>query len=419
MASTFIIKSKENGKYYHLSIGYVGQGSYKIRSFEDGTEKIIEHKKGNTDPFSDKRFKYEKVCPVPRHDICDIHNVLYWKNYLETFSETKCMICYDKVQEHHQIEWRKKQNDFPQEKGKYRKKYYEHILPQDKRTYNLFPPIRKQVDDYHKSNNFEPQTGVNNLKSSYIACFNHLFALRNDKSAVLKIAQTISAGVFDIKDVLKIPIDKGETEAFIAFEVISSNDLLNEKTLTRGHNCTSIDALILAKDIKSRTIMLLIEWKYTEKYGNSDKSIEDNDKKSANYQKGDEATGKERLWRYSTLISQSQQLKLKQENYRNSVYFFEPFYQLMRQTLWAEQMIAHKATETIKADDFLHVHVIPKENTGLLYKKYRCSGKEMEETWRDCLIEQNKYQIISPERLLNNIDKTKYEELIAYLSERY
>ena len=34
----------------------------------------------------------------------------------------------------------------------------------------------------------------------------------------------------------------------------------------------------------------------------------------------------------------------------------------MRQTLWSEQMIVHKNTETIKVDDYIHIHVIPSEN---------------------------------------------------------
>jgi hypothetical protein len=48
----------------------------------------------------------------------------------------------------------------------------------------------------------------------------------------------------------------------------------------------------------------------------------------------------------------------------------------MRQTLWAEQMIAHKDSETIKADHYIHVHVIPQENNELLDKIYPRSKKK-------------------------------------------
>ena len=79
--------------------------------------------------------------------------------------------------------------------------------------------------------------------SSQIACLNHLFQLRNDKSAVLTILKNISP---DFIDVLQIDTDKF-LPAYIQFEAVSDNDYLNEGQSTRGSNCTSIDALIFAK----------------------------------------------------------------------------------------------------------------------------------------------------------------------------
>lgn len=52
----------------------------------------------------------------------------------------------------------------------------------------------------------------------------------------------------------------------------------------------------------------------------------------------------------------------------------------MRQTLWAEQMIKNKATERIKADHYLHIHVIPNNNVDLLQKTYKFSNQNMEVT---------------------------------------
>jgi hypothetical protein len=252
------------------------------------------------------------------------------------------------------------------------------------------------------------------ILSSQIACINHLFAIRKCKNTVLAVAKNICQ---DIDDVIKIENDK-DFSAYISFEVVSDKDHLNEKYPTRGSNCTSLDALILAK-IKEKTILIPIEWKYTEFYGNTDKSIEDSDKKSVNYKKGDEVKGKKRLCRYSNLITNSKQLSIKKDNYKNSVYFFEPFYQLMRQTLWAEQMIANKATETIKADDFIHVHIVPNGNKELLQYQYPVSEKGMLDTWQSCLSDKDKYKLIEPKNLLANIDKAKHKELIDYLSIRY
>ncbi|MDR2691843.1 MAG: hypothetical protein LBB73_06035 [Dysgonamonadaceae bacterium] len=225
---------------------------------------------------------------------------------------------------------------------------------------NLFPPILNQVIEYFQKNKISFWKGQPKNKparlvlASQIACLNHLFPVRDDKDAVLKTAQIICE---DIVDVLAIE----QPNKYIAFEVVSDKDHLNEcregKKPTRGAFRTSIDALIYAKHRNGKNYLLPIEWKYTESYGNADKSLEDRKSEP----KGANGAGQERLRRYSGLISGSGQLK-SYDSYRSSIYFFEPFYQLMRQTLWAEQMIANKETETIKADDFIHVHIIPQEN---------------------------------------------------------
>ncbi len=305
--------------------------------------------------------------------------------------------------------------------GKYFRKLNRDCVLLDSKN-NIFAPIYSDVIQYFKNNSISWWGGkkpTGHTLSSQIACLNHLFHIRNDKVAVLTILKNISP---DFVDVLQINTDKF-LPAYIQFEAVSDNDYLNEGLSTRGSNCTSIDALIYAKHKNGENWLIPIEWKYTEFYNNTDKSIEDSDKKSKEYVKGDEAKGKERLNRYcynpkGRLIDDSKYLK-KNKDYRNSVYFFEPFYQLMRQTLWVEQMIKNKNKETLKADNFIHLHVIPKKNTTLLNKIYKCSGLDMEKTWRNRLIDQSKYQIITPESLLNGIDLKKYKDLLFYLKTRY
>ena len=85
-----------------------------------------------------------------------------------------------------------------------------------------------------------------------------------------------------------------------------------------------------------------------------------------------------------------------------------------------EQRRSHnRKNETLKAKDFLHVHVIPSENSDLLEKKYKCSNKNMEATWREHLQNQSKYVIISPEKFLSGINKNIYKKLTEYLAVRY
>ena len=294
---------------------------------------------------------------------------------------------------------------------------------------NLFRPILEKASHYFSKdeNGIEwfkiknwGENGTRPTKhvlSSQVACINHLFPIREDPDAVLAIAKTVEP---EISEVVLLDNDKSGSRGYISFEVISNKDYLNEadkKTgkLCRGEFCTSVDALIIGIR-NGKRIMLVIEWKYTESYNNEDKSIEANPKiEFPNTSRGDT-----RIRNYSGLIKDSHQLQcLGIDELRGSVFFFEPFYQLMRQTLWAEQMIEHKETEILKADDFVHVHVIPTANKDLLEKVYPISGKNMKETWSSVISDKSKYRIITPEGLYKRVDREKYEELIDYLKHRY
>jgi hypothetical protein len=287
-------------------------------------------------------------------------------------------------------------------------KEYDEILLDG--TNNIFKPVQQAVLEYFHKNDISfwhvPNEPVDkptgHILSSQVSCINHLFPIRQDKEAVLKIAKTVCA---DFTDVLPITTDKYE-DGYIQFEAVSDKGHLNERSLSRGTNCTSIDALIYAVHTNGKKYIIPIEWKYTEVYGNKDYSTKDRKGEP----KGNELTGKERLKRYSELIDNSKFLK-HLPSYRNSVYFHESFYQLMRQTLWAEQIIKHSGEERIKADDFIHVHVIPSENHKLL--------DSVKQVWPENLTDKERYKIIAPKDLIKNIDKAKYTDLIKYISARY
>lgn len=281
--------------------------------------------------------------------------------------------------------------------GIFRKKVYPFVL-QDADN-NLFLESENNIKNYFKNNQIDWWGGKlpNHTLSSQVACVNHLFPIREDKEAVLSLVKEIDS---DIKDILLIQSDK-YMPAYIQFEAVSDYDNLNEKYSTRGSNCTSVDALIYGVRENEEKVLFLIEWKYTETYGNTDKA------------KGNDGTTRKE--RYTTLIEQSDQLK----NESQDVYYFEPFYQLMRQTLWAEQIISNQNRETLKANDYIHIHVIPSENTSLLNKSYPSSGKNMEETWRSSLNDQSKYVVVSPKDFIKSIDKDKYRLLLEYLDRRY
>ncbi|WP_156145395.1 PGN_0703 family putative restriction endonuclease [Prevotella pectinovora] len=318
------------------------------------------------------------------------------------------------------------------------KKGFTYILDDSEREMNLYnwqdKDCIQRVKDYFEKNKikwwtcyFDAPEGQKadgkhiscNLLSSQIACINHLFFIRNDKNAVLSIINGIKGMPAKFVDVLNIPCDKGENN-YISFEVIASKDYLHEIYLKRGELCTSVDALVYAVDENGERWLIPIEWKYTETYEVEDKSIEDNPKKES----GNEAKGKTRLSRYcniegDNLIGNSKQLK-SLPGYKHSIYFQEPFYQLMRQTLWAECICNSKDEQVLPAERFIHIHVCPKANVELLNKHYATVTDKptMEEAWREMLNDQSLYHLIDPCDLMKPISDI-YHELYSYLQKRY
>ena len=318
------------------------------------------------------------------------------------------------------------------------KKGFTYILDESEREMNLYnwqdKDCIQRVKDYFEKNKikwwtcyFDAPEGQKadgkhiscNLLSSQIACINHLFFIRNDKNAVLSIINGIKGMPAKFVDVLNIPCDKGENN-YISFEVIASKDYLHEIYLKRGELCTSVDALVYAVDENGERWLIPIEWKYTETYEVEDKSIEDNPKKEP----GNESKGKTRLSRYcniegDNLIGNSKQLRSLPE-YKHSIYFQEPFYQLMRLSLWAECICNSKDEQVLPAEHFVHVHVCPKANVELLNKHYATVTNKptMEEAWREMLNNQSLYHLIDPSDLMKPISET-YPELYSYLKERY
>jgi hypothetical protein len=133
-------------------------------------------------------------------------------------------------------------------------------------------------------------------------------------------------------------VEKAERvdDGYVEFEFIGKENRLNEKAFTRGANCTSIDAAMIGVMKDGSKKLFLIEWKYTEEYAKEDKYIE------------------ERSSRYDAYITDpSSPFKGDVEP---TAYYYEPFYQLMRQTLLAWQCTVHR---DYGISDYLHVHIAP------------------------------------------------------------
>jgi hypothetical protein len=243
---------------------------------------------------------------------------------------------------------------------------------------NLLHFMVQDVIDYFVKNKIEFwKTGIAGVDeynmptghtlSSQIACLNHLFPLRKDKTAI--------ESIFNISNVEKID------DGYIAFEYVNQNKkYLNEDYEIRGTKCTSIDAFI-----KANNVGIGIEWKYTET--DYDKS------KAKEHWKETYQT------RYKPLLEKSNIIE------SNELISCQMYYELMRQTLLLEQMTANN-----EISYYRNIVVCPKENIEL----YSCC-----ENWKNYLKDKTKFKVISPPNLLQNLDVQKYKDLIVYLQTRY
>ena len=268
------------------------------------------------------------------------------------------------------------------------------LVPDDSKE-NMFAPIREDALGYFKRYDIswwrQEEDGyfpTGHLVSSQNHCLNHLFALRHDKEAVKLIIENATGMQFD--EVLPSLIDE-DPESYISFEFAFHNDEWlqeNDEGSRRGTMCTSIDAMIFARKGNQKWL-IPIEWKYTERYDREDK------------------TNRKRLNRYAHLIETSNRLLIPSDGVAHSVYFIEPNYELMRQTILCEQIIAHGY-----ADDFVHLNVISKDNTEL--------RQAVESEFMPMLKDPSKFKIIDPQDLLAPLEGNKdYSKLLNYLNTRY
>lgn len=272
---------------------------------------------------------------------------------------------------------------------------YDFILKPEDSKYNLYSAIRENAMQYFDNHSIswwrqeeDGYSPTGHLLSSQIHCLNHLFALRTDPKAVKTIIDKATGMSFD--NVLPSLIDD-DLESFISFEfAFKNNEWLQEtdEGAKRGTLCTSIDAMVMA-ELAGKKWLIPIEWKYTETY------------------QGKDLTADKRLERYSHLIESSPHLKMPQDGIPHSVYFIEPSYELMRQTLLCEQLVKNGY-----ADDFFHINVIPNGNMEL--------RNAVENEFVPMLKDKSKFKIIDPQDLLSPLEENNlHPELIEYLKKRY
>lgn len=277
--------------------------------------------------------------------------------------------------------------------GLFRKHQYPFVL--ENPNLNLWEGVRKDALSYFESNSIkwwasEKLVPTGHLLSSQVACVNHLFFCRQRKDIATSILSALDADVLEAERV---------DDGYVEFEFIGEQQYLSEKAFNRGAYCTSVDAAMIGKLKNGERRLYLIEWKYTESYGNDDK-----------YKS-------ERAKVYDSYITDTSS---PFQNYQDvKAFYYEPFYQLMRQTLLAEECVKNKDHGI---SSYKHIHVAPSGNIELLKKitSPYFKGSDIHEAWLNVLKKPNCFKAITPQIFLepvwNCMDTLSIK---SYLEKRY
>ena len=275
---------------------------------------------------------------------------------------------------------------------------------------NLWDDIRDEAINYFHQNRIkwwkwrEPHddTPTRHLLSSQVACVNHLFPIRQNKYLATAILKGLDSEVE-----CAVELDGG----YVAFEFIGSDipSLLHEGSkgaFTRGAQCTSVDAAMIASLKSGGKRLFLIEWKYTEKYPCGHNLL---------------TKKPERGKRYNQLIESDDSPFV--QDIPSEAYYFEPFYQMMRQTLfgWQSMKLGDKGISSYK-----NVHVIPEQNTDLRQKitsthlRDKFHNQSLHDVWLRCLKNKTLFIGTTPEALLSPVRGMNASQTFwSYLEERY
>jgi len=311
-----------------------------------------------------------------------------------------------------------------QQNGTYKEITRPFCLSDEYSYENLYKDVRDSAITYFIIRGIPWHDGLkrrnlpsNHLCCSQSCCVNFLFPLVKRP----ELSKAIFSHYYpEIAKVLPITEDKPLTDGtypFIAFEWIGTRDYLEEAKRkgmrrTRGANFTSADFAFRFCEKNGRVHLVLGEWKYTEEYGR-------------NY-KGSGRQGDVRKNNYINFFRKREGVFSANED-RDKLYdslFYEPFYQLMRLQLLAQEMESNKEMD---ADMVSVLHISPeanhefRKNVTSGYLKEKFPGKDVLEIWKE-LVTENKFMSISVENLL---DVTSHEvttidpDWVNYLNIRY
>jgi hypothetical protein len=277
-------------------------------------------------------------------------------------------------------------------------------LPGQYASYNLLPDVREQAITLFARYGIPWHRGIdggpgNHLLSSQVQCVNALMPAASDPERLKKAF----GGVLSIETVL--PIEDGR---HVTFEFIGSDDVLGESRggrRTRGANNTSVDAAFLYRTPAGTTELALIEWKYTEEY-----------RRGRPY---DAVSDVLRRQRYERLLT-ADDSPVRSDLVDLDDLLVEPFYQLMRQQLFAHEL---EKRRELGSDAVRVVHVLSADN--IAYQKsltrdsHRRVGQTVDGVWSALLRTPDRFFHVDPRVFLDPaVTSPEYVERYTAVGQR-
>lgn len=217
-------------------------------------------------------------------------------------------------------------------------------LQPDQWAFNLAPAIRAAAPAYFEHHDITWHRHRNHGLSSQVCCLNFLMPLAERPEALSYLVAT-ALGI-GAPEMLAVEDGPEGRPWFVGFEWVGDRDYLNEGAVrTRGANATSADAILRFRS-EGRIETLLIEWKYTEAYGAPIPS----------------AGNPTRTKRYQDLAFTPAGPLRSDLSLGLSDFFYEPFYQLLRQQMLAVRM---QAAGERQAARVRVLHIAPRGNRAL------------------------------------------------------
>jgi hypothetical protein len=244
----------------------------------------------------------------------------------------------------------------------------------------------------------------NHLCDSQVCCVNFLFPFADKPEALVELLRPVFPA---IRRVLSM-----EADQFVSFEWIGRENYLREKCRTskrtRGANFTSADAAAMFERQDGLRQIVLIEWKYTESYGETWLRFAQ--------------SGTDRRQIYAWLFEREDCFLDKPLLPCFCDLFYEPFYQLMRQQFLVHEM--EKAHE-LGADVVSVLHIAPAHNHDfrrVTSPALRRLGDSAVDVWKRLVTTPDRFASVATEELFGRSRIGHLPELTAwweYVSQRY